>query len=96
MNYVVIHDEKVNRFEILESGQIAYLQYSLVNGVMDMYHTFVPPVLEGQGIGSALAGYALDYARENDLKIKPTCSFIDVYIRRHKEYEDLLANVTLI
>ena len=27
MEHTVIHDEKVNRFEVFESGQIAYLQY---------------------------------------------------------------------
>lgn len=27
MEHTVIHDEKVDRFEVFESGQIAYLQY---------------------------------------------------------------------
>ena len=29
MEHTVIHDEKVDRFEVFESGQIAYLQYDL-------------------------------------------------------------------
>jgi len=90
MDYTVIHDEKVNRFEIFESGQIAYLQYTQDRGVINMLHTFVPGILEGQGIGSALVKSALDYARDEGLKVIPTCSFIDVYIKRHKEYQDLV------
>ena len=90
MEYTVIHDEKVNRFEIFESGQIAYLQYELNDGVLDLMHTIVPKQLEGQGVGSALAADALDFAREEHLKVKPSCSFIASYIQRHKEYQNLV------
>ena len=31
MEHTVIHDEKVDRFEVFESGQIAYLQYDSYN-----------------------------------------------------------------
>lgn len=91
MEYTVIHDEKVNRFEVLESGQIAFIQYNERNGVIDMIHTFVPRQLEGQGVGSALTRYALEYARDEHLKVIPSCSFIATYIDRHNEYKDLLA-----
>lgn len=53
MEHTVIHDEKVDRFEVFESGQIAYLQYDEKNGVLDILHTIVPPQLEGQGIAQA-------------------------------------------
>ena len=36
MEHTVIHDEKVNRFEVFESGQIAYLQYEEKDGVLDI------------------------------------------------------------
>ena len=39
MEHTVIHDEKVDRFEVFESGQIAYLQYDEKNGVLDILHT---------------------------------------------------------
>ena len=32
----------------------------------------------------------LDYARVQGYKVIPVCSFVDVYIRRHAEYGDLL------
>lgn len=91
MEYTVIHDDKVNRFEVFESGQIGYIQYKIDNGVIDVLHTIVPKQLEGQGIASALTGYALDYARDEGLKVIPTCPFTKTYIERHKEYQDLLA-----
>lgn len=90
MEYTVIHDEKVGRFEIFESGQIAYLQYVEEGGVIDMQHTNVPAQLEGEGIGSALVNAALEYARENSLKVIPTCPFVRAYIEKHPGYKNLL------
>ena len=39
MEHTVIHDEKVNRFEVFESGQIAYLQYEEKDGVWSISST---------------------------------------------------------
>ena len=73
MEHTVIHDEKVDRFEVFESGQIAYLQYDEKNRVLDILHTIVPPQLEGQGIAQALTEAAVRYASVVGLKIRPTC-----------------------
>ena len=69
MEHTVIHDEKVDSFEVFESGQIAYLQYDEKNGVLDILHTIVPPQLEGQGIAQALTEAAVRYASVVGLKI---------------------------
>ena len=86
----VIHDEKVDRFEVFESGQIAYLQYDEKNGVLDILHTIVPPQLEGQGIAQALTEAAVRYASVVGLKIRPTCSFAKMFFTRHTQYKDML------
>lgn len=90
MKYTVGHSQKESRFEVSCSGQTAYLEYAIAEGVMDILHTLVPAELEGKGIGAALVKQALDYARENRLHVAPSCSFAETYILRHKEYEDLL------
>ncbi|MCY1382812.1 GCN5-related N-acetyl-transferase [compost metagenome] len=51
-------------------------------------HTIVPPELEGKGIASTLAKYVLEYAKDNTLKVKPYCPFINAYIDRHPEYQE--------
>ena len=33
---------------------------------------------------------ALEYAKEEGLKVVPQCPFVRSYIERHKEYESLL------
>ena len=52
MEHTVIHDEKVDRFEVFESGQIAYLQYDEKNGVLDILHNNSSPTVGGAGNSS--------------------------------------------
>jgi predicted GNAT family acetyltransferase len=91
MEHTVIHDEKVGRFEVFESGQMGYLQYEERGNVIDLLHTIVPKQLEGEGVGSALVQAALNYARSANLKVIPTCPFVKTYIERHPEYKNLVA-----
>lgn len=90
MEHTVIHDEKVNRFEVFESGHIAYLQYEEKDGVLDILHTIVPSQLEGMGIATDLTKAAVEYVKEKQMKIRPTCSFAKAYFMRHSQYKDLL------
>ena len=82
---------QTERFETTVEGISAFLTYSLEEGVLTLLHTEVPPALGGKGIGSRLAGSALDYARQEHLKVVAKCSFVAKYIERHQEYADLLA-----
>ena len=50
-----------------------------------------PPAIEGHGVGSKLVRGALDAARDQGLRVVPQCPFVAAYIKRHPEYEDLLA-----
>jgi uncharacterized protein len=53
-------------------------------------HTEVPPELGGRGIGSKIAGGALDLVRARGLKVVAECPFIAGFIGKHPEYTDLL------
>lgn len=87
----VTNDEVRQQFHSTVEGQRSVLDYELENGTIVFTHTGVPPPLEGRGIGTALAKAGLDYARSKNLKVVPACSFIRVYIRRHPEFQDLVA-----
>ena len=89
MDYPVIHDEKNHRFEIRLNDAVAYEAYRLFDGGIDYEHTIVPASLGGRGIASYLVKHVLDYARENGLKVKPSCSFVAAYIDKHPEYRDI-------
>jgi predicted GNAT family acetyltransferase len=86
----VVHNEKAGRFEIRRGPDVALLQYQRRGANMVILHTEVPEALEGVGIASRLAHAALDYARENNLGVVPLCPFAASYIRRHREYLNLV------
>jgi predicted GNAT family acetyltransferase len=80
-----------HRFEIdLGGGELAIAAYHLERGTISFTHTVVPEAHEGRGVGSALARFALQSARERRLKVEPACSFFAQYMRRHQEVQDLL------
>src|SRR5512143_2559291 len=86
----VQHDPKVGRFKIEIEGLRAVLDYEMDGNAMVFTHTGVPRQLEGQGVGAKLAKTGLDYARSHTHQVVPACAFMDVYIRRHPEYQDLV------
>lgn len=87
-------NEDESRFEAFGAGALlGYIDYTVDGKVMDLPHTLVFPEFEGQGVGSALVRQTLDMVRamDSDMRVTPTCPFIDVWIKRHSNYHDLLA-----
>ena len=81
----------LNRFEIVKDGQTAVAQYELDGAQMTITHIVVPPQIEGQGVGSALAKFAIQTARAQNLTIVPQCPFMAAYFARHPGNDDVLA-----
>lgn len=77
----------------LENGTaVGELSFKLrENGVQVISHTLTFEGHEGKGVGKLLVQAAIDYARQNGLKILPLCSFARVYMERKPELHDLLA-----
>lgn len=78
------------RFELEHEGKIAYLKYSLGGGVLELAHTEIPKELRGKGLSSKLAHSALEYARENKLRVDVVCDSVAAYIKQHPEYANLV------
>lgn len=86
----IIHDTEHKRFEVRLDEHTAELKYRLNGNVIIFTHTGVPSAWEGRGIGSLLVKTGLEYAKKNDLKVQTLCWFVDGYIQRHTEYQNLL------
>lgn len=87
----VVDNPEAGRYEARVDSRTAVLEYRLDDGELLLAHTEVPEELEGQGIGSALARHALEDARSRGLSVRVRCPFVRGYVRRHPEFEDLLA-----
>lgn len=87
-----VRDNTVShRFELEIDDQVAKAWYRQQENIITFTHTDVPESLSGHGVGSRLAKGALDAVRAARMKVVALCPFIAAYIRRHREYQDLLA-----
>jgi uncharacterized protein len=87
----VIHNLAASRFEATVDGQLSIADYRIHGQVMDMPHTYVPKALEGRGIAALLVAAAVAYAQAKGLKVRPSCSYVTVYMQRHPELHALRA-----
>jgi len=83
-------NEAANRFELNVEGAIAFVAYRKSPGAITLVHTEVPPELGGKGIGSKIARATLDAVRAQGRKLTVECEFIQSFITKHPEYNDLL------
>ena len=75
-----------------DNGHAAELQYaSSGDNTIEIYHTQVVPELQGKNIGKHLIEAAVDFARQKQLKIIPSCTFAKSVFAADKSYSDVLA-----
>ena len=60
------------------------------NEKITINHTEVNEGNNGKGFGKMLIAKAVEYARENNLKIIPLCSFAKSVIDKKPEFQDIL------
>jgi uncharacterized protein len=79
------------RYEAHLDGELAgVLEYKVKHGRIALIHTEVLPVYEGRGVGSALVRFALDDARRRELRVIATCPYVQAYLMRHPEADDIV------
>ncbi len=83
MNHAVIHNSSASRFEGAFNGELAVCNYQRQGDVLLLVHTEVPTRAQGSGLAGALVQAALDWARDQGLKVRPRCSYVASYMRRH-------------
>ncbi len=92
MKYQVQHNIAECRFEVIINNLMSMVEYTIAtNGTIKVTHTEVPSELENQGIAAAMTKTLLEFAKENQIKVKPICPYTIMYIKRHPEYQYLVA-----
>jgi predicted GNAT family acetyltransferase len=86
----VRHNPDQHRYEAqLDDEPAGFTAYLLGGGTITFTHTEVDPAFEGNGVGSAIARFALDDVRAaGDRTVIAQCLFIKAWIERHPEYQD--------
>ena len=70
------------------SGEMNFIYKE--NDVISVNHTGINSELKGLGIGKYLMEEMVKFARENNLKVIPTCPYVKLMIDRTPEYLDIL------
>ncbi|WP_046180242.1 GNAT family N-acetyltransferase [Domibacillus tundrae] len=85
------HEEGI--FYMEKDGQrVAEITYAPAgDGKINANHTYVANELRGGGIAGQLLDALADYAREENLKILPTCSYVVAEFSRGGKYDDVNA-----
>jgi predicted GNAT family acetyltransferase len=92
MSNEIRHNEESSQYETTVDGQTAFVSYDREDPNLIVFtHTIVPDELSGRGLAGAVVKHALDDARRQNLKVVPQCSYVAAYIKRHSEYQDLVA-----
>ena len=94
MEIDVKHLPERHMFYANVEGKESMMQYRILDEkTWDYAHTFVPGALRGKGIASTIIKFALDYAREHGLKVRPSCPKVQSYLETHHEYDDILVEL---
>ena len=85
-------NDKKGAFFIEQNGEIVaemtYVWTGKAGIIID--HTHVDKKLKGQGAGKQLVIKAIEFARENDLKIMPLCPFAKSIFDKEITFRDVL------
>ncbi len=79
-----------NRFVIYTEGKEVYVEFEIKDDKMDLDHTYTHPDLRGRGLAAQVVRAALEFAKENNLKVIPTCSYVRSFINKNDEYKELV------
>jgi len=72
-------------------GRDAIMTYHKAGeGLILVNHTLVAEKAQGQGLAAELYHAMVGHARENGLKVRPTCSYVVKMFERYPEDQDLL------
>lgn len=84
------HEPEQQRFT-LPTTPVGVLDYELGPGRVIFTHTGVPSAYRGQGLAGQLVEAGLQWAQAEGLKVVPACSYVQLYLQRHPEWQHLIA-----
>jgi predicted GNAT family acetyltransferase len=87
----IYHNKDRQRFEMdLKNGNYAYLEYRWSGKSLATMHIEVSEEMRHKGIAESIANYVLEFAKREQVTIKPFCPYITSYIDRNPQYRSLI------
>ncbi|MVN91225.1 GNAT family N-acetyltransferase [Mucilaginibacter aquatilis] len=87
----LVNNEAIHNFELVIEGHRAFIDYKQKGDKVYLIHTEVPVELKGKGAAEAIVEKTFAYLEEHKLKLVPLCTYVGLYLKRHPEWNRLLA-----
>lgn len=71
-----------------DEREMGYITYEISNDVMTITHTIAH--VEKRGVGQYLVLAAIEYAKQENLKIHPQCSYARALMMRNEELRKMM------
>jgi hypothetical protein len=92
-NIDVRFEEKAKRFTVRLDGKIAYLTFKRDDENQVVFdHTYVPEEYREQGIAGKLVEAGMDWAKQEELKVVPKCSYVEWWVGQNPEYNEIIVS----
>ena len=85
------NNESESQFELNINGEIAFIEYFIEDNKIHLTHTEVPKALQANGVGTELVKHSLQYIKEHNLTLVPTCSFVADYVNNNPKWHSILS-----
>lgn len=80
-----------NQYEYHVGEHMAFLEYIKEPDKIFFTHTEAPEELKGTGAAAKLVESALQHAKDNNLAVVPSCTYVANYINKHPEWYSVLS-----
>lgn len=88
----LINNEVIHNFELILDGYRSFIDYKQKGNKVFLIHTEVAPELKGKGVAEAIVEKTFRYLEERQLKMVPLCVYVGIYLKRHPEWNRLIAD----
>jgi predicted GNAT family acetyltransferase len=95
MSSTVSKEHAPDRFQIAADGIPAGATFFVDHdGHRVFFHTEVLERFEGRGLAATLVADALDATRAEGLRVMPVCPYVQRYLTKHHQHDDIVDPVT--
>jgi uncharacterized protein len=88
----VINDLQGSRFVLDVNGKEVYVLYAEDKETLDLYSTYTPPKLRGQGLAEKVVMAAFKYAKDKKLKVIASCWYVRKFLEKHSEFSSIVSH----
>ena len=88
---VEVQEDGSGEIKLFSNGnQAGKMDINIHRDILTVFHTEVDEAYEGRGFAKLLLTQLVSYAREKDLKVRPTCPYVHMQFKRHEDdYKDI-------